>query len=59
MRQHPNSGSVDLDLSTDDTMYRFFIINDLSKMVYCVKDDTIYVVDFWDVRQEPPSMIQL
>ena len=59
MRQFPNSGTIDWDLSTGQTLYRFFIINDLSKMVYCVKDDVIYVVDFWDVRREPPTEIKL
>ena len=59
MRQFPNSGTIDWDLSTEQTLYRFFFINDLSKMVYCVKDNVIYVVDFWDVRREPPAEIKI
>lgn len=57
MRQFPNSGTIDWNLSTEKTLYRFFYINDLSKMIYCMKGDVIYVVDFWDVRREPPSEI--
>ena len=59
MRQFPNSGTIDWDLSTEQTLYRFFFINDLSKMVYCVQDNVIYVVDFWDVRREPPTEIKI
>lgn len=55
----PKSFPVDYDLSDGKYEYHFTFINGLSKMVYRIVDDEyIFIADMWDVRQEPPSMIQ-
>ena len=28
-----------------------------SKIIYLIEDDTIYVVDFWDIRMKPWTLI--
>lgn len=33
--------------------YHTLLVNRLSKIVYYVEDDVIYIVDFWDTRQDP------
>ena len=55
--QHPNSGAIDWMLSTEEVIYRYVIISNLSKMLYRIEGDVIYVVDFWDTRKEPPTEI--
>ena len=39
-------------------MYRSYVMNGLNKMVYRIEDDTIYIVDFWDVRQDPSTLAE-
>ena len=53
LRRSPNIGSIDPLFADRSVAYRSIIINGLSKMVYRIDDDTIYVVGFWDTRQEP------
>ena len=55
MKNQPNVGSIDPLFSDRTIMYRSMIINSLSKMVYCVKDDAIHIVAFWDCRREPTA----
>lgn len=33
--------------------YRSIVVGGLSKMVYVVEGETIYIAAFWDCRQEP------
>ena len=54
----PESGAIEWNLSDEDTTYRSVVIARLSKMVYYVEEDTIYIVDFWDTRKEPPTEIE-
>ncbi len=53
LRRSPNIGSIDPLFADRSVAYRSIIINGLSKMVYRIDDDTIYIVGFWDTRQEP------
>ena len=39
-------------------MYRSYVMNGLNKMVYRIEYDTIYIVDFWDVRQDPSTLAE-
>ena len=55
LRHSPNIGPI-APLYADLTMtYQSVIINGLNKMVYFIKDDIIYIVDFWDTRREPTN----
>ena len=49
----PNLGPIDPLFADRPIAYRSIIINGLSKMVYYVKEDTIRIAAFWDVRREP------
>ena len=51
----PNIGSIDPLFSNRSKTYRSLIINGLSKMVYFVENDTIYIAAFWDTRMEPQA----
>ena len=46
----PNSGSIEWNDSDETTLYRYRQINRISKMLYFIKENTIYIADFWDVR---------
>lgn len=52
---HPNLGSIDPLFADRAIAYRSIIINNLSKLVYRIEEDTIYIVAFWDCRREPTS----
>ena len=51
--EYPNIGTIDPLFSDRTEVYRSVIIDGLSKMVYFIKEDTIYIAAFWDCRQEP------
>lgn len=51
--RHPNLGSIDPLFNDRPRTYRSVIINGLSKMVYFIDDEIIYIAAFWDCRQEP------
>lgn len=53
LKIHPNLGSIDPLFDARPKTYRSIIINGLSKMVYFIDDDLIYIAAFWDCRQEP------
>lgn len=53
LRENPNLGSVEPLLSDLPKTYRSIVVRKLNKIVYYVDDDTIYIVDLWDVRREP------
>ena len=55
---YPNIGAIDWRLSTEQVIYRYIIIGNLSKMLYRIDGDVIYVVDFWDTRHAVPSSLQ-
>ena len=55
LRRSPNVGSIDPLFADRSSAYRSIIINGLSKMVYRIDDDIVYIVGFWDTRQEPEA----
>ncbi len=50
--QMPNIGTIEWEDVKEGVAYRSMTIYRRSKLLYFVKDDTIYVADFWDVRQD-------
>lgn len=50
--RHPNIGQMDPLFTDRSYAYRSIIIKGLSKLVYLVIDDTIYIVGFWDTRMD-------
>ena len=55
LRRSPNIGIIEPLFNDRQGSYRSIIINGLSKMVYRIDDDVIYIVAFWDTRQEPEA----
>lgn len=53
----PNVGVPVYQLSADGTV-RSFLIKGLSKFIYYVRDNTIYIADVWDVRQDPDVLLE-
>ena len=56
--RNPNIGSIDPLFADRSAAYRSIIINGLSKLVYRVGEDVIYIVAFWDTRQEPAAQAE-
>ena len=56
VKQHPNIGSFEPLLADLPTAYRSIVVNHLSKIVYYINGDIIYIADFWDVRHEPDAL---
>ena len=55
---HPNIGIIDPLFEDRSIAYRSIIINGLSKMVYFIDDETIYIAAFWDTRREPKKQAE-
>ena len=53
LKLNPNIGSIDPLFSDRPIVYRSIIINGLSKLIYFIEGDVIYIADFWDVRRDP------
>lgn len=50
---NPQIGKIDPLFADRKRVYRSVIINGLSKMVYFIDSETIYIAAFWDTRREP------
>ena len=55
LMRHPNLGSIDPLYADRAVAYRSIIINNLSKLVYRIEEDIIYIAAFWDCRREPTN----
>ena len=58
LKGHPTIGSIDPLFDDRPKTYRSIIINRLSKMVYFIDDETIYIAAFWDTRREPKKQAE-
>lgn len=56
LKQHPELGAIDPLFEDFSIVYRSIIINGLSKMVYFIEGDVIYIAAFWDCRREPKAL---
>ncbi len=59
LAEDPGIGSEELNLSNNEHKYLYTVINGLSIMLYRVDGDTVYIVDMWDTRQQPPTIVRL
>lgn len=53
--RHPEIGSIDPLFVDRPRTYRSVIIDNLSKIVYFVEGDVIYIAAFWDCRRDPST----
>lgn len=56
LKSNPNIGKIDPLFADRSIAYRSIIINGLSRMVYFIEGDTIYIAAFWDCRREIKSL---
>lgn len=54
----PKSSQREPLLSHRKKEYRSAVIGEITKMVYFIEDDTIFVVDFWVCRRNPKILTQ-
>ena len=55
LAEMPAMGKIDPLFAHRRQEYRSIIVRRLNKVVYYVKDNTIYIAAFWDTRREPKS----
>ena len=55
---HPNLGPTEPLLAGRNIMYRSVVVSRLNKIVYCILDNQIKIVDFWDTRREPNAQAE-
>ena len=56
LMRSPGIGQIDPLFEDRPLAYRSVIINGLNKLVYCVDDDTIHIVGFWDTRMDDEDL---
>lgn len=54
----PTIGKIDPLFAHRKQVYRSIIIRRFNKIVYYIKDDTIYIAAFWDTRREPKEQAE-
>ncbi len=55
LKRHQEIGPIDPLFADRPRTYRSVIIDGLSKMVYFVEGDVIYIAAFWDCRKDPSA----
>jgi plasmid stabilization system protein ParE len=53
---YPESGTIQTTRKHSQLKLRFVLINKLSKMIYHVDDDAIFIDVIWDTRQSPKRL---
>ena len=53
LKRHPNIGPIDPLFADRPASYRSVIVGGLSKMVYIVEGEVIYIAAMWDCRRDP------
>ena len=51
--RYPNMGPIDPLFADRPRSYRSVIVGGLSKMVYFVEGDVVYIASMWDCRRDP------
>lgn len=56
LQSFPEMAPIEPLLEDEPETFRSLVINRHYKAVYVIEDETIYIVDIWDCRQEPESL---
>ena len=56
LEDHPHLGPEEPLLAERQVKYRSIVVGHLNKRVYCILDNRISIVDFWDIRREPIAL---
>lgn len=57
MAANPQMGKTEPLLSGLSCPFRSIVVNPYNKLIYTVGDDLIEIVDFWDTRRAPASLM--
>jgi plasmid stabilization system protein ParE len=57
LQKFPNYGQKELLLRKSKIPFRRVVIGKLNKLIYFVEADTIQIVDFWDTRMQPATLV--
>lgn len=52
----PHIGREEPLLAERPVIYRSYVMNRFDKIIYRIDGDIIYIVAFWDVRQDPTTL---
>lgn len=53
IKDSPTIGRLEPLLADRVILYRYLHVGKHNKLIYCVKGNTVYIVDLWDMRREP------
>jgi len=54
---NPKMCKIEPSLADYDKVYRCYVVNNINKIIYRMADDHVEVVDFWDCRRNPNTLI--
>ncbi len=54
---NPTIGALEHLLIHRPEKYRYIMINNKNKIIYRIQDNNIYIVDIWDTRMNPETLI--
>ena len=57
LKTFPESGAEERLFRKNPLHFRSFPIQKLNKIIYRIEDETVYIVDFWDTRMKPWTLI--
>ena len=57
LKRFPTSYPEERLFRKNPLQFRSVQIQHLNKIIYRIEDDTIYIVDFWDTRMKPWTLI--
>lgn len=55
LTQNPFMGAVETDLEGLDVEYRHIVLTKPFKIIYFVWNNTVFIADIWDTRQDPAT----
>lgn len=58
LSRHPNMGKPEFALRSEKETYRSLLVKKNYRIIYYCEDQTIYIIDIWDVRQDPSRLEQ-
>ena len=58
LQENPQIGSFEALLEENPLGYRSWVIHKNYKLIYFVKDETVFIADIWDTRMEPRKLKQ-
>jgi len=58
LKENPQMGTIESLLEGRSFEYRYLVIKPYHKIIYCVNNDIIYMIDLWDTRRDPKISVK-